>query len=573
MSRQTEITFSARDNGVESTMSRLRRSSNELGRDMLQDAAKFSSTAKDAIKYYEDQIRLIQQRNKLDADQRRQSAQTRRDEALEGATTETQRSQIRDQYSEAIGDINEGTREDKIQVDLLRELIDTVKRTASTEAHAENLDSARDAMHAERMLLSGAGSEFLGLSDRYRDELQGGRSQGSGGGGGGFIGAMETGVGVANDPSVQNIAGAGGGLLKKAGPWGRGAAAIIAAGVGGFLAMSGEDESLTDISSITGRGLKGMKDDDFGLGWASHVNMKRDEFIQRGAQTTRAYGASSHGGRDLEYLTYRQVQIEKAFGLQAGQADEIAVLTRTLSDTFDSGDFMKQLYSAMADTGVLGGDNNDMSRMDAIVSTATSLATDQLMRGGAVGMGDNLIALRALSKMGGAFDNDQYLQSVVSGVDRGLSQAGGAETQALKYQALRRLDPTADVFDLGIMMEQGLATEGYFQSMLDLANSMSSDNMSRKTNLQSLLPGVDAAAIKEMIENPDFDMSKFSRSQVNISERQKATHSEALEFQHGLANQGKALMADFGNAIMNFNEAVNSMMNFFGGGSNSTGTP
>jgi hypothetical protein len=135
MANDKKINVGVDDSGV----NKLRQSTNELAKDMIRSSRQYSTSAKEVLKDLEDQIRAIEKRNKLEAESARMNLQMKRDA---GSITP-------DQYSTQIRGAAGMYREDKMQTQLLRELIDTIKSTAKEEIR-ENRSTVEQTIRRDR---------------------------------------------------------------------------------------------------------------------------------------------------------------------------------------------------------------------------------------------------------------------------------------------------------------------------------------------------------------------------------------------------------------------------------------
>lgn len=123
MAQDKRIGVSVDDSGV----SRLRQSANDLARDMIRSSRAYSTSSKEVLRDIEEQIRLIEKRNKLDEQSQRTSLMQQKTSGAIDAS----------QYKQGLQQVSASSREDKLQVELLRELIDTVKSTAKEEIRSD----------------------------------------------------------------------------------------------------------------------------------------------------------------------------------------------------------------------------------------------------------------------------------------------------------------------------------------------------------------------------------------------------------------------------------------------------
>lgn len=124
---EKKITFSAEDKGVATYMERMKRNAEQLGRDMIRDARAYTTSGQEVVKVLEEQIRAMEKRNRVDSQLRRSD--------LEGRY---QAGTISDKsYKQGVTELRQGTNEDRVQISLLRELIETTKLNAKEELRSD----------------------------------------------------------------------------------------------------------------------------------------------------------------------------------------------------------------------------------------------------------------------------------------------------------------------------------------------------------------------------------------------------------------------------------------------------
>lgn len=124
---EKKISFSVDDKNVTTYMDRLKKSAEELGRGMIKDARAYTTSGTEVVRVIEEQIRAMDKRNKADVQVRRVEL----DQRLQAGTVS------KEGYNKGITDIRRGSEEDKVQISLLRELIDTTKYQAKEELRSD----------------------------------------------------------------------------------------------------------------------------------------------------------------------------------------------------------------------------------------------------------------------------------------------------------------------------------------------------------------------------------------------------------------------------------------------------
>src|SRR6056297_1668888 len=111
----------------------LRSTANELARDMIMSSRKYSTSSKQVVQDIEEQIRLIEKRNKLDQEIERSKVESK---FVAGDISKQERKQ-------QLGQADISGKTDEIQVKLLREVIDTIKSTAREEIREDRSNVER----------------------------------------------------------------------------------------------------------------------------------------------------------------------------------------------------------------------------------------------------------------------------------------------------------------------------------------------------------------------------------------------------------------------------------------------
>ncbi len=516
MATNREIVFSARDNGVEREISKIRNSARDLGRDLAKEASANTDSARDAVKYYEEQVKLIEKRNLVEARSARIAAESKRNRKLDSSDGDTAKIQEANrEFSQTIRDVSLGSKEDQLQVDLLRELIDAVKTSSRDEIRSDDVLANADRVHEERL----SNDEFNQLGDRLRDEAQynssGKGSQGKGvtGISTGGAGNIASGLSDAMDSrTAMGTAGSMMGMLSgRAGVYGAAAYGGLKLGQGVALAGRDREMELRELASVSGISVNDLMGLDVGGSTnrygASDLNVSRAEFRERIApQTARNYGSVEHllgsRGRGM-----RDLEVEKGMGVDSGIVGSLAKLTRVVTNSGDAQDQAQILYRRMDAEGAYGKTGGDMSRASDIMQSFVDLQNANFMRSGSMsGSGMVMDLMGRFEALGGAYKSDQYKTSTIQSLDAGLSQGGSSEANAIKMGILRRLNPEKGFFDLQVEMEKGIGSKGYLQNVLKYVRNTGGDDNAQKILLNQLTGGqMRGSDIKRMIETGEFD--------------------------------------------------------------------
>jgi hypothetical protein len=244
---------------VESFQSRMKKSAEEVMRGMIRDARAYTTSSKEVIGSIEEQIRAIEKRNKLEEDFRKQ----RVEEGFKGGEIGVS------EKRERLSAISTEIREDRLQTQLLREIIETIKSESRKEIREDRAGIEKQIYASQTVgQLDPEGDEYQLLKETLQQQelariRQEEGSQGIFGGGVQRFGMIPANLISARSPiDVASSAATGVGNLFK-GAKGGIFGIIMAATVGALIKEFGEaarnvEASAGDYSILTGRPVSGM---------------------------------------------------------------------------------------------------------------------------------------------------------------------------------------------------------------------------------------------------------------------------------------------------------------------------
>ena len=477
---ETRTKVTVDDSGIDSFFQRVKRDADELGREMIQASRKYSSSSREVLRDIEDQISAIERRNRLDAEFQK-SKLTRQYES--GAVSP-------EQFRERATEIRRGTEEDKMQVTLLREMIETIKQTAKEEIR-EDRKAVEEQIKQSKTVdqLSPEGDPVKNLIETLQRGMLGDVKESEQSDRAKLAGNALVG-GFRDIASAKNEVYAAVASLGTAG-------SAAAAGVGGFVGglMGGV------ISSVTGavrRGLEAterMETARGGMialtgkkmpeGWFSRIEsyahpfeigMSYSEFLTAATDYGRSNIRNQKGG------TIGALQMEKGLGVDRGI---LTGLSRTQRGTNENIDVVA---NTLAGTITRSTKNEESTRayLGEYLSILTDVNRQQLQVLGRVDSGVNTKMIAALAKVGGGFENPEVLKQVINSVYTGLTTAQTPQVEALQYATLSRLAPGKSLWDLRKMMEDPFSSD-YMPEMLKSMISISGSKDDAMFNVQSWL--------------------------------------------------------------------------------------
>lgn len=520
--QRKKIIFEGQDVGVQSMLDRLRDSAEELGRDMIKQAREYSTSGKEVVQYLEEQIRAMERRSKLERESGAFEAEKRYATRTGAARTEGEREAAKKEFVQTTAGIKEGTREDQMQVELLRELIETVKYQGKEEIRTNREAVERKLKESERV-------KKLGIEETYDDELEALKET---------VQYQQVGeVKTSEKEETQKFKGLGGvergvaiagGLAVQPNQFAMVAAAvtmipIVGQGLGMVaekLMRSAEqyEGGLESLSRLGGGGLHGYEE--MGFGTAKYgVNVQ--SFLQRSQGVAMARGTM--GG--VEKATMDQILLSRGLGLGEGEISNAFRVGR--GDTRGAGamEMTQGMIKGLKAGGVMKG--GDYTALTEFMQINNTLGQEQISVLGRIDSGINTKLITQLAQTSNIFANPDVLKGLVSAVQSGLTTSKTPQIEALQLATLSRLKPGASLYQLETMMEGGTQTKGYLTGMLGTLKSTSYGNEEFYRNIANTF-GISKTMAREMGKGymgGKLDESKWGR----LIDKSTTTSKEDLE--------------------------------------------
>jgi len=511
--------FEGVDNGLSSMMSRLREDSKKLGSELISDARRYSSSLKEQNDFINDQIRALEKRSRLETQQNKYFASKR----LESGDIN------RSEYRSEMSSISESSKESKLSTNLLREVIDTIKKTSKDEIASDrnNVERAvgRDLPRLENQASRGIyrdNERFLKLKEQQnilsdKDERKGNsffesllladmvnRAARVVGG----IPTSQTGLDLVS-PSVQ----LGG--------------AAMGAGAGAAVGALIPTESL----GIVGAKIGDAAGEFFGKAADRTIRLRESLSVERGRQlgitgTNQPINDISRYGYDaiqansianqlalssgssyrLDSRTTQFAALQRGFGLDESTIMGQSSLSRIGQDYFPAARIGELFQQAVDNTNIIGSsDSPDNSRFRDLVRNQTQILTQFSQTS------ENPSAIRAnqsmfdLNILGGGFKvGDPRFMQRFSGINQNLSNPESDIAKAQNFAVLRSMNPDAGLFDIMKSQEQGLQTPGFLKAVVDNVVSMGGSEDFQKLSLRSRLPSLSLSAVDRLYGNRDL---------------------------------------------------------------------
>ena len=449
------VVFEGRDQGLGSTMDQIRRRSEEMARGMIRDARDFTTSGKEALRYLEDELKLLERRNVAFRDSERIQMQSRKDAELgrKGAD----KGAISEKFGRKSTALDKSFEEDKMQVQLLRELIEVIKGTSRQEL-------VSDRKGVEKMLKRSRSIGKLGLADdadeftSLKETLQ-------------QMIVGDTGDAEARQKGMFAAATRGGGRAFNA------AAGLgvqpnelyMAAGIAGMIPIFGQGLSMlaskalqeaeklaiakTSVAGITGF-LPAAPGAAFG-------RTSAEILAQQGVDVTRATG-----GRGGMNVALQMLAMERGGNLDRGILSEFLKASSRGAGFDDLNTPMREATDLFAMSGLLGKNGQNLALLPELLQQQNSLMNDQIRVTGRAQVGRTAAFLGDLSNV---FTNPSEMLGVSGMITGGTTNPANQWAQALQFRTI------------GNMLRSGGEASSFFDIMMAQEDPSQSPRILRGT--------------------------------------------------------------------------------------------
>ena len=425
-----KIAFEAQDNGVLSTFDRIKQSAEELSRELIAEARIQANSGKDQLRYIEDQIKAIERRNKLDKERGVLSAVETRDAAAKGGSEDASQ-----KYKEQVAELNKIAKEDTLQTNLLRDILQAQRDAILAEAEADFQQGAgRDVLPP---LPPDSMSDNEGETDKEKRGKQKGADD------------IEKDVDQVTTAAVTNPIQA----AVQSLPFIGGALAVMTA-LGSEL-----DDAQGRYRATTGYG--GTRDANMAM-----YGMTTTEFLNQEAQILRSQG--EHHGRGTRELIQQGV----SFGIDSGTLAQYASTERSQIDTKTTAQSLDEMLAIFHKSNLFEIGPQSFINIEEKIRFQTQLNEMQASQMDLIKNDTAIRVQEAFGRVGGAF-GDQRALSTISSVNNALANPDNEYKQAFLYNSLQQIKPGSSLFELQEMQEKGVFGEGFMQQvMTDLTEQM-----------------------------------------------------------------------------------------------------
>lgn len=555
---EKKITFSAEDKGVATYMDRMKRSAEELGRMMIRDARAYTTSGNEVVKVIDEQIKAIEKRNRIEQQSRRAELDNSHQS---GRINDTQ-------YKKSITDIKQSTAEDKMQVSLLRELIETIKFQGKEELRAERKnveDQIKVSKTVEKLNPEGDEMHLLKESiqkselarvkkDEIEEQFWSNATKGK----------MAMGVnmltGAVNSPNLYQGGVTAAGQL----PAMMGAGVLTSALVGGVTSLisrglreaTGYEKGLGRLSAFSGLPQSdylaakiGRHVEDYGYTQEQYTNsMVENARAQGYAYKVYPKEHPKAGQMIPETLmnttTTSNMQATKAYDIDMSTLTSLSRASRNERGGFNnSAEKLQALYGGMK--GVHAASDDDKSMVPEYLQQLISVNQQQVSLLGSVNTkvtGGMLLGIAGMNK---DFANSpEKMSAVVGGFQQGLGRSSIPQVEAMQLNVLSRMAPGKSYFEYRKMMENGsvLGDPKYASKYLEALNKQAGGNTELFADYisQTMFGG------KQLQTSLDIAKS----SQYRIARNMPAFQSGSMDKNRGIVNMDKAAGIDYGTGTL-----------------------
>ncbi len=468
---EKSVRFKVDGTQAESYMQRMRQSAGGLAREMITASQGMNRSGKEMLQDIESQIKAIERRNSLYYDIQKGEASGRL-----GAGDINQQ-----QYEKTITGLGGERDEDRLQTQLLRELIDTVKITSKSEIR-EDRGNVESQLRAFRDSGGIDEDEFETLKRSLQEEELGGPDgdgrRGGGRGGAGAIAGVAGAAGLIGSRNVGAVAEYGavaaGSMMRGIGGAGGVIGLIVSIAAGaliksfiettGGLEAQAQDLAILRGGSVSGvmAGTRGLNDPAvYGMGLTPGKVFEKEAqyrraFMRGGVNTLDIAGLGIARGIDDSTLAGLLGVRRYDFERDAGTGAEVNTTTRIA--TF----FERYIQSTGQNIAIL----------PEILQQFTQEARAIISTQGEVQSGILAGVITSIGQMG---FRGQNLSRITAGFRGGLQRQQNPVIQALQFQSLSQTKGMAgaSLWDLEVAMENPLENPEYISQFLTNLRTMS----------------------------------------------------------------------------------------------------
>ena len=421
------VVFEGRDQGLGSTMDKIRRKSEDSTRQMIQEARQYTTSGKEALRYLEEELKLLERINVTNRESERLQLQRQKQAALgrKGADPE----KVEKQFAGRAAAIDKEAEDSKMQIALMREMIDAIKSTARHSI-------AQDQKSVEKMLkksktvgrrgLGEEADEFEALKETLQEMIIGEKDDAEKTQKGQFKAAASRGGRMFN-------AGAGVGVQSNEMYMAAGMLAMVPFIGQGLSQLAtkalGEAERLqtakTGVAGITGY-LPGTDAID-----ASRYGRTQAEFYQMMPSVYRAAGLAGNTRMGMQMLA-----MERGGGIDQGTSSEFLRMSVRGAGFKDLNDPTQILVDTLQKEGLLGPKGKNLALLPEFMQQQIVLMKDQIVATGQANVGRTASYQTDLARI---FATPEQREAVIGAAGGTFRNPSNEYTQAFQTQIIGRI--------------------------------------------------------------------------------------------------------------------------------------
>ena len=516
------ITFTGVDDGVDAMMQKLRQSAESTTKDLIRQAREYSTSGKQVVQYIEEEIKAIEKRNRLYQQGRTLQMQQNRASELGRAESPEAKTAIRQRYAEAGAAQKVEIQQDQMQIDLMRELIDTIRQTAKDEIREDQKGVEKEIESDKRLTQLGIDADEdeadalkrtmqrEAIGDKSVDEVEEQRRFD----GRGALGAANTAMRVGTDANEIFMIGS---VLAMIPFVGQGLSDLFTK-----FTQKGEEVEVASgqLYAQIGRqmgptgGLQGKSGAFEEFGERYGYNMA--EVYRQGAAATGVMGGRASVEQQNQAIM-TAVQAQRGLGIDAGTVGSLAAINARQGNNIVAGQSIQALMTAQQAAGVaVGGNFSDAPEWAQML---VQIGQDQLLRLGESNQIDTIRMLSGLAQGADIFKNPASLQSSIQAIDQGMRQPNSSAAQAMQYAVLRQQNPGASRWELRKMQEEGINDPDQLDGILKRLQASSGNNSDiMMENVAAMFPNLSLRQVEGLVQGFQDDGTVMMGTQTLMDE-------------------------------------------------------
>ena len=563
MSNNVQVKFSVTGGELNSYLSEIKKKSDALTASAIQGAIEQNKHGKEQILLINEQIKAIERKTRMEGqafrsivlDRQSTGLQSVRDRyegqkndvysdtklsekakkekivGLEGSQKEAELN-IKNQYRENLNYVRENERQAKLQTQLAKEQIDTLKETAAKNVKAISTgdlkleDVISKAQSSDEKLVARITEESIREKKKEKDNNDGSRV----GGGGVFNDILRA-------ESFNRVLDSGAKLVQSKNGFDF-ISEALSIPTGAISTLASDIPGLSGITKLADKAATALAE------FVERQAVSRQGYLKEQYRYNAVTGTDSGNSSDLsmsgvgatEFLKYRSdfarkrgyssgsnetardaIYAEKAYGVDQSTSANIVEMQRS---SREGNKELSVLISGILEKGK--GNifkDGDHTFLNEFLGKFSTIQRELLKSQTHVATGTTLDILGRFNKVGGEFDvRDSRSMGNINAIQQGLANPSSDNMKALAFRALSEQNPKLGLFGLREQMQAGLASGTYLKGMLGYIDRFGGDEDMKMNNLSGMFPGLSLSAVRRLYNNKDKLMSgKMSMEELKGS--------------------------------------------------------